>query len=675
MKSLFTLIVAGLFLLGWVLPTQAHAESPDWVKGLFGQNGAPFSFVLDGKPSAVIMPKWSDAKKTAKEDVAGVPRTITYTTEVSGLEVRCEVTEYSDFPAVAWTICFANRGKADTAILEDVQALNTVLPVEASSSEVHYALGSHERPDDFAPRRQGLEQPLRVAPFGGRSSDGVLPFFNVQGKGGGAMLAVGWTGQWAASFEKDSGGQVRVKAGMERTHLRLHPGEEIRTPMILVLGWEGADRMDGQNALRRLLLAHFTPQPGGRPVEPPIAASPHGAIGFVDTTEANMIEGINNIAAHKFPVDTWWIDAGWHGTNKEWARNVGTWEANPAHFPNGLKPVADAAHKNGLKFLLWCEPERVMPNTWLFDNHPEWILSPAGLPADFMYQENDRFRLLNFGNPEALAWAKEKFSTLIREVGIDIYRQDFNMTPLFFWRNGEAEDRQGMNEIRYITGLYDFYDTLSREHPGLLIDTCASGGRRIDIEILRRSLILFRSDFCWDAVSEQGMAYGLSLWTPITGVGAIKTDPYNFRSGMGSHVSLALDYYHESEIWKQGAEEIEKCKAIRHLFTADFYPLTEYSLEKNQWMAWQYHDPKTGEGVVEAFRRDTCPAESLTVLLRGLKANASYSITNIDTGETSIVSGDELQKSGMKIGASEAPAARLIRYKEQGESGTSNTTK
>lgn len=666
MKNLVAVLVMGFLFLLPCATAQAGSEESLWIKQLFADGmagrGAPFSFVLDGKPSA----EWLAPRPCAVESVrkaTGLQRTYTYTDKTSGLEVKYAVTEYADFPAVEWTVHFANRGTEDTAIIEDIQALDARLPVVSPSPVLHYALGSHERPDDFAPREQRLDEPLRLMPYGGRSSDGVLPFFNLQGEDGGVILGIGWTGQWAASFEKGETGKVRVRAGMELTHLRLHPGEEIRTPSILLMPWQGKDRMIGQNQLRRLLLEHYTPRPGGKPVEPPTAASPHGAIAFADTTESNMLQGIENIAAHQFPVDTWWIDAGWHGEDKNWARNPGTWEPNAQRFPNGLKPVADAAHAHGMKFLLWCEPERVMPGTWLYENHPDWLLSPADLPSELKYQENDRFRLLNLGNPDALAWAKGKFSSMIRDVGIDIYRQDFNMTPLYFWRNGEAPGRQGINEIRYITGLYDFYDTLLREHPGLLIDTCASGGRRIDFEILRRSLVLFRSDFCWDPVSEQGMAYGLSLWTPITGVGAVKADPYNFRSGMGSHITLALDYYHESEMWKQGAEEIGKYKAIRPVFTADFYPLTPYNLEKNRWIAWQYYDPERGEGVVEAFRRDECPDATLAVKLHALEGKTSYVMTNLDTGEMTTKTGADLMKEGFAITATEAPTATLIQYR------------
>ena len=265
-----------------------------------------------------------------------------------------------------------------------------------------------------------LGEAVELAAFGGRSSDGTLPFFNLaRPGGGGAVIGVGWTGQWAASMRRSERG-VEVRAGMEVTHLRLHPGEVIRTPAVLLLFWTGTDRLRSQNLLRQLLLRHYTPTLDGQPVDPPTAASPHAIVGFEDTTEANMLEGIANIAAHRLAVDYWWIDAGWFTCGRNWARYVGNPDPDPVRFPHGLRSVVDAAHGAGLKFLLWFEPERVMPDTWLFQHHPEWLLRcPSRRHAHgTAYQITDGFHLLDFGIPAALAWVKEKTSTTIGSLGI-----------------------------------------------------------------------------------------------------------------------------------------------------------------------------------------------------------------------------------------------------------------
>src|SRR5207237_5455135 len=141
----------------------------------------------------------------------------------------------------------------------------------------------------------------------------------------------------------------------------------------------------------------------------------------------------------------------------------------------------------------------------------------------------------DLGNPEARQWVTDHIDRLIVEQGIDLYRQDFNMRPLDYWRANDAEDRQGITEINYVTGFLAFWDELRRRHPDMLIDTCASGGRRNDVETLRRSVPLHRSDYYKDAVNQQCHTYGLAFWLPFYGTGAPTHDPYWFRSAMSPH--------------------------------------------------------------------------------------------------------------------------------------------
>ena len=190
-----------------------------------------------------------------------------------------------------------------------------------------------------------------------------MPFFNLALTGSmGAVLAIGWTGQWTGSFHGDENRRVGVQAGMERTHLILHPGEEIRTPAILLLFWAGG-HLRGHNLLRSLLRQHYSPTPGGRPAVLPVAAL-GASIGFNAVNEENQVQAIHTIARRKspepakLPIDTYWIDAGW--STGGFPDGMGTWDPDPDRFPAGLKPVGDVAHEAGLRFLLWFEPERAM---------------------------------------------------------------------------------------------------------------------------------------------------------------------------------------------------------------------------------------------------------------------------------------------------------------------------
>ena len=159
------------------------------------------------------------------------------------------------------------------------------------------------------------------------------------------------------------------------------------------------------------------------------------------------------------------------------------------------------------------------------------------------------------------------------------------------------------------------------DHPELLIDTCASGGRRIDFEMLRRALVLTRSDYLWDPIGQQCHTYGLAQWIPITGIGAASVDRYQCRSGLGSHFVLAADFYsQEPAVWEAIARVFAEYKSLRRLYTGDFYPLGSYSTAKDAWMAWQFHRADLDEGVVQAFRREESPVTTATYRLQGLDA-------------------------------------------------------
>ena len=103
----------------------------------------------------------------------------------------------------------------------------------------------------------------------------------------------------------------------------------------------------------------------------------------------------------------------------------------------------------GADLLLWFEPERVAPDSWLDTNHPEWLLRVVDGEEDFT-----RWKLLNLGNPECRRWLTEHYCKLIREHGIRIYRQDFNFPPLRYWRENEAGRPPGDQRESARAGLF-----------------------------------------------------------------------------------------------------------------------------------------------------------------------------------------------------------------------------
>ena len=620
----------------------------------------PFSFTYGGQPSFELLKDWELKRNVRRLDDQRTEYMLTYTAPKTGLVVRCIAVEYHDFPTVEWTLYFKNTGSKDTQILADIQALDTRLEryqwPESEFTEffLHHHVGSPCTPTDYQPlkTRLGPEQSLRFAPPGGRPSDSVLPYFNIEWPSEGVIIAVGWPGQWAAEFTRDGNAGLRARAGQELTRFRLCPGEEVRTPLIVMQFWKG-ERIRAQNIWRRWMFAHNLPRPGGKSLAPQMAAcSSHQYGEMINANEENQKMFVDRYLKEGLKLDYWWMDAGWYVNETGWP-NTGTWKVDTKRFPRGLRNITDHAHAKGVKSIVWFEPERVTPGTWLYENHPEWLLGRDG-----------ETKLFNLGNSEARQWLTDHVDRLIREQGIDLYRNDFNINPLNYWRDNDAEDRQGITEIKYVTGFLAYWDELRRRYPNMLIDTCASGGRRNDLETLRRSVPLLRSDYILEPVGQQNHTYGIAFWIPFYGTGVNSFDAYVFRSQMCPHITGCYDMRDENQDFETLRHLYKQWLEISHYYFGDYYPLIPYNLSSDVWMAWQFDCPDLGEGMVQVFRRADSIYEAARLKLRALDANASYTIMNLDEpGAQKHFTGSELMQKGLHVAVKEQPGAVVITYK------------
>ena len=626
----------------------------------FSSDANPFGIAFDyhGAPSRTLLAGWTRTASESALDARTNRRTLRLVDPATKLEVRLEAEVRADEDAVEYVAHLRNGGSSDTPLLEKIRVFDGVLPLANPAGAVlHWANGAVASFDDFAPHETPLAPgaALHLQPGGGRSSSGVLPFFDVEGTGGGVIAVLGWSGEWAADFSCDADGRPRLATGLAQTHLVLHAGEEIRTPSLLLLGYEG-DRWDGQNRLRRYLLAHHRPTRDGKPLVPPVTCGNWGA-----TSAEVHLDNIARIVEHELPIEYYWIDAEWFG-NGSWWPNAGDWRVKSALYPQGFAPLSTALRKNGRELMLWFEPERVHRGTPWFDEHPEWLLDVGG---------DDR--LVDLGNPAARAHLTDFISARIDEFGLGCYRQDFNIDPLGFWQRHDAPDRVGMTEIRYIEGLYTFWDELRARHPGLLIDNCASGGRRLDLETLGRATPFWRTDGPRDPIAHQCHTWGLLPWVPLNATSQDRVnDDYEFRSSMSS--ALCLNWWVSGDApseripadfpYAKAKATLEQYLGLREYFLGDFRPLTAYSQARDVWMAYQLALPERGRGLVVALRRPESPYSAARFALHGLDAAARYRITDLDTHATREVSGAELAGEGLELSVRTRPGSALLVYEK-----------
>lgn len=656
----------------------------------------PFSFNYGGRKSADIL---AGFERTYEKKAAeyGTEHIISYMCKETGLRVTCELLEYRDFSAAEWTLYFSNEGAQNTPIVSDILALDAALPAKIRAGhpkfhpELHHYAGSTCSLNDFEPKCDYLAFgiPYEIKPVGGRSSNKNMPFFTLHTDDCGAAMAVGWPGQWAASFVRNEvvptpvEDSVMIKIGQEATHFTIYPGERLRSPLIAVLFYSG-DYYYGQNQWRKFMRAHNQPKAFGEDMKPQLSTGGGGYYpeylkdSYADAmytdakTEMMLLERFSTSVCK---VDNWWQDAGWYVCNDKWG-NLGTWEVNTKRFPNGIREVADFGHSMGIKTILWFEPETVAFGSWLHVNKPEW----------FVQYKDLAFGLLRIDIDECREWITDRLKQIMLDNHVDIYREDFNNENLIYWKKLDTPDRLGIHEIKFVTAHLRIWDDLIAANNGMYIDNCASGGRRLDIESLRRSVPLLRSDFAGYPDSDQGQTYGLSFILPSYGTGTGANTEYVLRSAMLPNLAFGISVSNDTLEYGLDNEQLLKLSSLLAewrkispiMLNGDYYPLTQYSVAEDCYIAWQFHldasgcggDGKDegvgGKGFVQAFRREKCGQIEATHRLRGLDPDKTYVVENFDGGSEKM-SGKQLLEEGLRVRFEEAPKAVIFYYYEDAQ--------
>ncbi len=272
-----------------------------------------------------------------------------------------------------------------------------------------------------------------------------------------------------------------------------------------------------------------------------------------------------------------------------------------------MGPVAAAAKRHGMVYGLWFEPERVVAGTELHQDS-----TPIGCSAAATGRRDTY--LLNFGLPEGPEYFFGIVKGFMELPGFRFYRQDFNMDPLAYWRHNDAPDRQGITEMKYIEGLYAFWDRIAEAWPDGLREECASGGRRIDLETVKRMHIHQKSDYWFDNEVDQASA--------------LEPEPVTCRTTCSPRRSCGWTTTRSTRRWPRRSSRLDRRRAeastgagrsscwtrtasCGHLLVGAWYPLLPYSRDGRHWMASQFHRPDLGEGmvlVVPPLRRPSGPS-------------------------------------------------------------------
>lgn len=590
----------------------------------------PFSFTVGGKACGDVLPSWKSEghDETLLDGRRLIERTWLHPDGT--LRVRFDAVQYKDFPAVDWVLRFENVGTRDTPIIENVLPLDFTLNAPRDGAwpyVLHRTAGGTPDAQQFAATTLdiGGGQTGELSAGAGRSSTKDFPFFKVDLSDGALIVAIGWSGNWKATVESPDKRQLHIAAGQDGTRFLLHPGESVRTPRVLMLRSRG-DSLEANVLFRRLIYRHYAARRSGKNPLPVLFSNTcftRGGGWLNECNAANQISLINAYAP--LGLEAVITDAGWFEGG--WPDGAGNWTPRKDAYPQGMGPVAAAAAKHNMVYGLWFEPERVVAGTGLHREHPEWCLA-AGPEPQHTY-------LANF----ALKPVRDYFLQIVKGFmdlpGFRVYRQDFNMDPLPYWRFHDRPDRQGMTEMQYIEGIYAYWDSLAQAWPDSLREECASGGHRIDLETVKRFHLHQKTDYWFDNEVDQASIWSLSQYLPNSVFVAPidRLDEYTYHSVFAT--SLCVGWIADAPEFPtaRASKMLSRYLALRHFLVGDYYPLTDYSLNQRDWMAYQFHRPDLGAGIVMVFRRRESPYRSMEVALHGLEPAATYTLRSETSGK------------------------------------------
>ncbi len=607
--------------------------------------------ISDGKPSLEGLPA------TYTEDDSEA-RTLTVTMEdaVTGMTLELSYTIFAQGGIIARSARFVNRGEQP---LHLTTAMSLCLDLPDHDYDWMQFSGAWAR--ERYPRVRRLEEGiLSVGSRRGHSSHEHNPFIilkrpqadEFQGEAIGFSLV--YSGNFLAQAEVGSHDTTRVLMGIHPDGFdwKLEPKEAFQTPEAVMVytdrGLNDLSQTFHRLYQKRLARGYW------RDRERPILINNWEATYF-DFTEGKILEIAGK--ARECGVEMFVLDDGWFGKRCSDRAGLGDWVANRDRLPGGIAGLAQKIDDMGMKFGLWFEPEMVNKDSDLYRAHPDWILHVPGRPST-----HGRYQyVLDFSRKEVVDCIYGMMEKILSEAKISYIKWDMNRSITECYSPALPADRQGEVFHRYILGVYDLYDRLTRKFPYVLFESCASGGARFDPGMLYYAPQAWTSDDT-DAVERLKIQYGTSYCYPVSSMGShVSTSP-NHQTGRTAplhtraNVACFGTFGYELDLNTLTAEEQEAVKdqirfmkEYRHLLQFGTFYRLQSPFEGNV-TAWMAVSQDKKEAIAGWYRTLSGANLAYTRLpLRGLDPEARYEIQVRKETEQPFGSfyGDELMNIGL----------------------------
>lgn len=347
------------------------------------------------------------------------------------------------------------------------------------------------------------------------------------------------------------GGGELLRAG----EIRLVPGRTYRTPLCH-FAWS-ADGLDGIADRFHTLLRDRPDHPSS---PRPLVLNSWEAVYF--DHDLDRLLRLADKAA-EVGVERFVLDDGWFAGRRDDTAGLGDWTVDPDVWPGGLTPLVDHVRDLGMEFGLWVEPEMVNLDSELARTHPDWVLGPAAGAGHSSRHQH----VLDLANPEVFDYLLRSLDALVKTYAIAYLKWDHNR-ELHEAVHGPADRPVAHAQV---TALYRLLDTLRARHPGLEIESCSSGGGRIDLGVLARTDRVWASD-CNDPVERQSIQRWTAQLLPPEMVGShigpspshttsrLTTDHFRLTTALFGHAGI------EQDLTRCTPQELERLTAWTALY-------------------------------------------------------------------------------------------------------------
>lgn len=433
-----------------------------------------------------------------------------------------------------------------------------------------------------------------------------------------------WSGNSAHYIEKLYDGQRWIGAGeiFFPGEMILSKGESYQAPTLVAsFSDQGLDGL-ADNHHRSLRARSQHPK---RPR--PLTLNMWEAIYF-DHSSQRVMAMVD--AAAKIGIERVVLDDGWFGSRRNDRKGLGDWKVSREVWPDGLRPLADYVRSKGMEFGLWFEGEMVNPDSDLYRAHPDWVLHVESRSAPLWRNQ----LVLDLGREEVFQYLFEAVSAVIKEVGVAYIKWDHNRVLADAGSEGRARYRV------QVQAIYRLFDRLKEEHPGLEIESCASGGGRIDFGMVEHVDRFWTSDNN-DALARVDIQRWSAQFIPPELLGTHIGPFPNHQTGRSTPLSMRAAvalFGHAGIEWDFTTASDEEINALSQWIT--FYKSARQWIHKSRMVRIDQCDSAAtlygfvSEDAKEALftyiqREPSSSSQPDPILIKGLIADRLYDVSPV----------------------------------------------